>query len=401
MNAMSVSEVNSRVKALIDGDETLAHVLVRGELSGYRVYPSGHHYFTLKDSSGVLKSVMFKSDAVKIGFKPCDGMSVLASGRVTVYPRDGAYQLYCQRLLPDGAGALQAAYEELKGRLEAEGLFDREHKKELPFMPERIVLVTSPAGAAVQDIIRILGRRWPLSKVILIPVRVQGEEAPGEIAAALRYANRHGLGEVIITGRGGGSLEDLWAFNDERVARAIFASHIPVISAVGHEPDFTIADYVADIRAATPSHAAEIAVPDLDEWLRYTHGTKARLSALVKSKLRLAEMKIAPFAGAIARPGLLLADRRQRIDRLYERLLRGWSGKTQPARLWLADKSGRLEALSPENVLRRGYAVVIGRDGRALRRSGDAEPGQKLEIILCEGRVSARVEGDDERTAQL
>ena len=260
---LTVSELNNLIKTLIDCEPLLNNVCIRGELSNYKIYPSGHHYFTLKDSESSLRCVMFKSSASKLRFRPESGMGVTAFGRVSVFPRDGAYQLYCTDLIPEGAGDLQVAYEQLKAKLAAEGLFDPKHKKKLPPFPKRIAIITSSAGAAVHDMISILGQRWPMTTGVLLPVRVQGVEAPPEIVGAIRYANRHKVADLIITGRGGGSIEDLWAFNDERVARAIYESELPVISAVGHEPDVTIADYVADIRASTPSNAAELAVPNL------------------------------------------------------------------------------------------------------------------------------------------
>lgn len=279
---LTVTQLNNRIKDLFELDPLLADVCVRGELSNYKIYPSGHHYFTLKDSESSLRCVMFKSNASKLRFRPESGMSVTAFGRVSVYPRDGAYQLYCSALMPEGTGDLQLAFEQLKAKLSAEGLFDREHKKALPEFPEQIAIITSSAGAAVHDMIRILGHRWPLSKVILLPVRVQGVEAPAEIAGAINYANEFKVADLIITGRGGGSIEDLWAFNDERVARAIYASNIPIISAVGHEPDVTISDYVADRRASTPSNAAEIAVPDINEILENLRSYDIRASQAVR-----------------------------------------------------------------------------------------------------------------------
>ena len=256
----TVTEVNELVKLLLDQEPMLSSICVRGEISNYKMYPSGHHYFSLKDQTGAIRCVMFKGQAMRLRFRPENGMKVLAVGRVSVFPRDGAYQLYCESLTPEGAGDLSVAFEQLKEKLYREGLFDSEHKKPLPKFPNRIAVVTSAAGAAVHDMIRILRRRYPLAKVILLPVRVQGAEAPAEIAGAIRYADQWKIGDVIITGRGGGSMEDLWAFNDERVARAIYACETPVISAVGHEPDVTISDFVADARASTPSNAAEIAV---------------------------------------------------------------------------------------------------------------------------------------------
>ena len=274
----TVSEVNGFIKNVIDGIPQLSGIYIRGELSNYKIYPSGHHYFTLKDGEGALRCVMFKGSAMKLRFRPENGMQVIAYGRISVFPRDGAYQLYCSQLSPDGVGDLYVAFEQLKDKLYREGLFDEGHKKPLPRYPQRIAIVTSSAGAAIHDMIRILRRRYPIARVLLLPVRVQGVEAPPEIVGAIRYANRWKLADVLITGRGGGSMEDLWAFNDERVARAIYASEIPVISAVGHEPDVTIADFVADRRASTPSNAAEIAVPDMAELLQRLDSFRSRMA---------------------------------------------------------------------------------------------------------------------------
>ena len=266
----SVTQVNQYIKGLLDRDGALAGLFVRGELSNYKAYPSGHHYFSLKDAEGAIRCVMFRREAMGLRFRPENGMKVVAFGRVTVFPRDGQYQLYCSELTPDGVGDLHVAFEQLKQKLYQEGLFDPAHKKPIPRYPRKIALITSPAGAAVRDMLRILGARWPLAEVLVLPVRVQGAEAPGELCAAIAWANLHRVADLLITGRGGGSMEDLWAFNDEDVARTIYTSEIPVISAVGHEPDVTIVDFVADLRAATPSNAAELAVPDQNEcygWL--------------------------------------------------------------------------------------------------------------------------------------
>ena len=261
---LTITQVNEYIRSKMDSDALLCNVAVKGEISNYKVYPSGHHYFTLKDDGGTLKCVMFRGNAMRLRIKPEHGMKIIAMGKISVYPRDGAYQLYCSALALDGVGDLHAAFEQMKTKLAEQGLFDPAHKKPLPAYPGVIGIVTSSAGAAVHDMLRILKRRYPLSKVLLLPVRVQGAEAPGEIAVAIKYANKYNLCDVLIVGRGGGSLEDLWAFNEEIVARAIYDSVIPVISAVGHEPDVTISDFVADVRAATPSNAAEIVVPDQD-----------------------------------------------------------------------------------------------------------------------------------------
>ena len=277
-NIYEVSQINEYIKALLDEVPVLQDLSVRGELSNYKIYPSGHHYFTLKDAGGTLRCVMFKGAAMQLRFRPENGMQVVVRGRISVFPRDGAYQLYCAELSPLGIGDLYVAFEQMKAKLYAEGLFDPLHKKPLPRYPKTVAIITSSAGAAVHDMIRILRRRYPAAKVVLLPVRVQGMEAPPEIVGAIRYANRWKVADVIITGRGGGSIEDLWAFNDERVARAIYESELPVISAVGHEPDVTIADFVADARASTPSNAAEIAVPDQAELLRWLQDAQVRMS---------------------------------------------------------------------------------------------------------------------------
>ena len=282
---ITVSELNAHIKGLLDSDLLLGSLAVRGELSNYKVYSSGHHYFTLKDAESSLKCVMFRSSASRIRFRPENGMGVTAVGSVSVYPRDGVYQLYCSELIPTGMGDLYLAFEQLKVRLSKEGLFDPSHKKPLPAYPKRIAVITSGSGAAVRDIIRVLGHRWPDTEVVILPVRVQGVEAPPEIVGAIRYANRYRVGDLIITGRGGGSMEDLWAFNDERVARAIYDSEIPVISAVGHEPDVTIADFVADLRAATPSNAAELAVPDQADVRETLNGYRSRFEHALRRQL--------------------------------------------------------------------------------------------------------------------
>ena len=282
---LTPSQVGQYIKGFMDRDRLLSGLLVRGELSNYKRYPSGHHYFTLKDGEGALRCVMFRSDAASLRFQPQNGMQAIAAGRVTVFPRDGQYQLYCVRLTPEGAGDLAVAFEQLKARLLQEGVFDPAHKKPIPRMPGRIALVTSPAGAAVRDMLRILGARWPMAQVYVLPVRVQGEGAAEEIAAAIGWANLHQAADLIITGRGGGSMEDLWAFNEEIVARAIYDSDIPVISAVGHEPDVTIADFAADLRAATPSNAAELAVPDQNEVYASLLGAGQRLEQAVRQRL--------------------------------------------------------------------------------------------------------------------
>ncbi len=396
----SVGELTRQIKDLLDGESSLQRVYVRGELSNYKIYPSGHHYFTVKDEEATLKAVMFRRDASRLRFKPESGMKVIALGRITVYPRDGVYQLYVTELVPDGVGDLHAAFEQLKAKLEEEGLFDRAHKKPLPPFPERIAVITSSAGAAVRDVIRVATKRYPAAKLIVMPVRVQGAEAPPEIVSAIRYANKWKVADLIITGRGGGSIEDLWAFNDERVARAIYDSEIPVISAVGHEPDVTIADYVADLRAATPSNAAELAVPDREE-LRASLDTsrKRMLSALLgrvdagRDRLRrLRERRV------LTDPGAYVADRRLALDHASAMLLAAYRGNLRERRGRLAQGAAALDAMSPLKVLARGYAIAQTEEGKILRSRKDALPGQKLRLQLADGDVNCRVtEGPEDR----
>ena len=320
---LSVSQLNNALRTYIEGNPFFNNICVAGEISNYKLYPSGHHYFSLKDAEAAVSCVMFRSSAGSLRFRPENGMQVLASGRVSVYPRDGKYQLYVSAMMPFGAGDLQMAFEQLKSKLDAEGLFLAAHKKELPAFPKRIALVTSPAGAAVRDMIRILGSRWPLAEVLVVPVRVQGSEAAGEIADAIRLVNENRLADLIITGRGGGSLEDLWAFNEETVARAIYASSIPVISAVGHEPDVTIADYTADMRASTPSNAAEIAVPDREEMAAMLKSLGLRAAGSMSKRLALSRKAVQELSRkrVLQRPEEFFSLRRMDLDMLRERML--------------------------------------------------------------------------------
>ena len=391
---ISVSELNGVVKLLLDNDPLLRNLAVRGELSNYKIYPSGHHYFTLKDPEGALRCVMFKGSALRLRFRPENGMKVVVTGRVSVFPRDGAYQLYAEEMIPEGAGDLAVAFEQLKARLYAEGLFDPARKKPLPEYPERIAIVTSPAGAAVHDMIRILRRRYPLAKVILLPVRVQGAEAPAEIAGAIRYADRWQIGDVIITGRGGGSLEDLWAFNDERVARAISACKIPVISAVGHEPDVTISDFVADVRASTPSHAAETAVPDQMELRRFLLSSQQRLTKSQEKRLAAERQRLADFAAkrCLTEPTAFIQDKRMELVHRQQRLGDLGQGQLIRKRQRFAAISAALDAMSPLKVLGRGYAVARDAEGRILKTYRDVSVGDTVTVTLGEGGFTSRVE---------
>ena len=392
--SISVTQLNNRIKGLIDLDPMLQSVSVRGELSNYKVYPSGHHYFTLKDAESSVRCVMFRSSAAKLRFKPESGMSVIASGRVSVFPRDGAYQLYCTGLSAAGIGDLYAAFEQLKAKLGEEGLFDREHKKPIPRFPERIAVITSGAGAAVRDIIRVSGKRWPMAKIIVLPVRVQGTEAPPEIVGAISYANRWKVADLIITGRGGGSIEDLWAFNDERVARAIYASEIPVISAVGHEPDVTIADFVADLRAATPSNGAELAVPDQSEMREALLSAEIRSQQAMKKKLmelrrRLSQLSERPVMRS---PTGYIDQKRMELDFLRSRLASAGERKVSAAKHEYVRLASSLDALSPLKVLGRGYAAALDGEGKTIKSAASVCRGDKISVLLHDGSLDCLVE---------
>ncbi len=390
----SVSEANNFIKALLDAVPQLQNICVRGEISNYKRYPSGHHYFTLKDEGGALRCVMFRGMAAGLRFRPENGMKVIAFGRIGVFPRDGAYQLYCSALSAEGAGDLHAAFEQLKAKLDKEGLFDSAHKKPLPRCPRRIALITSPAGAAVHDMLRILNARWPLCKVVLLPVRVQGAEAPPEIAGALRYANKWRVADLIITGRGGGSIEDLWAFNDERVARAIYESEIPVISAVGHEPDVTIADFAADVRAATPSNAAELAVPDRQEVKRRLDVLQARIARSERKRLEEQRERFDRLARsrALRDPMAFIDDKRQLLDYTRKDLASLAQDQMAQREQRFTALAAKLDALSPLKVLGRGYAVARNEKGQILRAAREAKPGETIEVLLGQGSLACTVE---------
>ena len=389
-----VTEVNELVKLLLDNEPMLQNICVRGELSNYKMYPSGHHYFSLKDQEGAIRCVMFKGSAMKLHFRPENGMKVVMTGRVTVFPRDGAYQLYCNTMTPEGVGDLAVAFEQLKAKLYAEGLFDPAHKKPLPAYPEKIAVVTSSAGAAVHDMIRILRRRYPIAKVILLPVRVQGAEAPPEIAGAIRYADKWRIGDVIITGRGGGSMEDLWAFNDERVARAIYNCETPVISAVGHEPDVTISDFVADARASTPSNAAEIAVPDQVELLRWLRGAGERMEQTETARLEALREKLETLAQkrCITDHLAYVQDKRMELVHVQQRMGDLAAGQLARKRQGFAALAASLDAMSPLKVLGRGYAMAQNEAGQILKSHRDVTAGERVSVTLGEGGFTCTVD---------
>lgn len=392
-NVLSITQLNEYIRGRMDADPLLTQVAVRGEISNYKLYPSGHHYFTLKDEASALKCVMFKGNAMRLRFRPENGMKVIAMGKVSVFPRDGAYQLYCTAMAMDGVGDLYAAFEQLKKKLSAQGLFDPAHKKPLPKYPGTIGIITSSAGAAVHDMLRILRKRYPLSNVRLLPVRVQGVEAPGEIASAIAYANHYKLADLLIVGRGGGSIEDLWAFNDERVAYAIYESEIPVISAVGHEPDVTISDFVADLRAATPSNAAELAVPDQDTLRQNLDSMSAAMATALNRQLKSAQqhLNVLSQSPALRSPTGYIEQREKSLELLKNRLISAQNQSiTRKNQRYIAAVS-KLDAMSPLKVLTRGYSMAQTEKGEVLRSVNQVELGERIRISLSDGKLSATV----------
>mgnify|MGYP004565212733 FL=1 len=393
LQPVSVTQLTGYIKLLLDRDEILAQTCVRGELSNYKIHSSGHHYFTLKDEGAVISCVLFRSDAMRLRFRPESGMKVILTGRVSLFPRSGQYQLYVSHMQPDGAGDLAVAFEQLKQKLQAQGLFDAAHKKPLPRYPERVALVTSPTGAAVRDMIRILGRRWPLASVLVCPVRVQGEGAAEEIAAMLELVDAAGLADVIITGRGGGSLEDLWAFNEEIVARAIYRCKTPVISAVGHEPDVTIADFAADVRAATPSNGAELAVCDRTELRALLEQQARRMEKAQERRLELLRQRLRRLSErpVLRSPEGSLQQKELLLELLRQRLERAAAAAVEKRQRQFAALSGRLDALSPLKVLARGYAVAT-RQEQVLHSVAQLSPGEEIRLRLSDGTALCAVE---------
>ena len=398
---LSITQLNEYIRNMMDTDPRLAQVAVRGEVSNYKLYPSGHHYFTLKDEGGALKCVMFKGNAIRLRFRPENGMKLIAMGRVSVYPRDGAYQLYCTALAVDGVGDLYAAFEQLKKKLSAQGLFDPSHKQMLPQYPGTIGIITSSAGAAVHDMLRIMRKRYPLVKVRLLPVRVQGAEAPGEIAAAIRYANRYQLADLLVVGRGGGSLEDLWAFNEEIVAKAIYDSRIPVISAVGHEPDVTISDYVADLRAATPSNAAELAVPDQDALRQNLDAMLSAMEGALSRQLKAASQRlnILSRSTVLQSPMGYIDQRVKDLQLLKSRMTASQNQAISRCNERCISLAATLDAMSPLKVLSRGYAMAQNVQGNVIRKAEQITVGETLQLQFFDGKVLATVTEKEEEVA--
>lgn len=391
---LSITQINEYIRSRLDADPLLGNVAVCGEISNYKLYPSGHHYFTLKDEGGALKCVMFKGNALRLRFRPENGMKVIAMGKISVYPRDGAYQLYVASMVVDGVGDLHAAFEQLKAKLSAQGLFDPAHKKPIPKFPGRIGIVTSSAGAAVHDMLRILRKRYPLSHVYLLPVRVQGAEAPAEIVGAIRYANYYQLADLLIVGRGGGSIEDLWAFNDEHVAHAIYESQIPIISAVGHEPDVTISDYVADLRAATPSNAAELAVPDQDALRQTLDNMASAMATILNRQVSGAAQHLRALAAssALSTPTGYLQQRAQNVELLRNRLISAQVQGVERKQRRYVELTAKLDAMSPLKVLTRGYAMAQTDSGQVIRSVAQVSKGDKISVNVSDGIIDAVVE---------
>lgn len=391
-SVLSVSQLNEYLRMMMDGDHLLSGLYLRGEISNYKRYASGHAYFTLKDEEGQIRAVMFQSYARKLLFAPGDGMRVIAHGRVSVYSQSGQYQLYVDEMQPDGAGALALRFEQLKRKLAAEGLFDESRKKPLPLYPERIGVITSPSGAAVHDIRRILKSRFPSAEMILYPSLVQGADASTSLISGLAFFEATGLADVIILGRGGGSMEDLWAFNDEALARAVAACSIPVISAVGHESDFTICDFVADRRAATPSNAAEIAVPDRKELLKSLEAIKARLTRSLEGSIERRTLALNQLlkSRVFRQPESILDSFCQRLDDSSAALLSGLEETLSKKKHAFEGSCARLEALSPLAVLARGYAV-LQKDETTVKSVNDVATGDRLTIRVSDGSFTADV----------
>ncbi len=392
MQPVSVTQLTQYIKLLLDRDEILSQVCVRGELSNFKAHSSGHLYFTLKDEGAVISCVMFRSDAMKLRFRPESGMKVILYGRVSLFPKSGQYQIYVTNMQPDGVGALAVAFEQLKRRLHEEGLFDPAHKKSLPRYPRRVALVTSPTGAAVRDMIRILGHRWPMAEVLVCPVRVQGEGAAQEIADMLDYVDKHQLADVIITGRGGGSMEDLRAFNEEVVARAIWRCDIPVISAVGHEPDVTISDYVADVRAATPSNAAELAVRDSEAFQNALHQLQVRMEQAQLQKINRLRQRLDTLSKSrvMRQPDAYLQQQQLYLEMLRQRLEHSGEVLLVKNRQRFERTAAKLDALSPLKVLGRGYAMVT-REDCVIRETAQLTPGDVITVSLSDGTAQCTV----------
>lgn len=391
---LSVSQLNRYIKMNFDADENLANIFISGEISNFtNHYRTGHLYFTLKDDSAAVRAVMFNSSAKRLKFMPEDGMKVIARGRVSVYEASGQYQLYVDDMQPDGVGALNLAYEQLKEKLQKEGLFSEHHKKPLPPYPEKVGVITSPTGAAVRDIINVLGRRFPYAEIVFCPVLVQGEGAHLQLTDAVNLFNSERAADVIIIGRGGGSIEDLWEFNDEGLARAVYNSEIPVISAVGHETDFTICDFVADMRAPTPSAAAELAVPDANELQYALSALKNRMFLNVSSGIadRRSRLEYLTSKGALKSPDEMLSNRSQRLDTAFSKMLSSYENRIGGKKVEFISAATALSKLDPMSVLMRGFAFVSDKSGKNVSSSQALAKGDKINVRFHDGSAACEV----------
>ncbi len=391
---LSVSQLNRYIKMNFDADENLANIFISGEISNFtNHYRTGHLYFTLKDDSAAVRAVMFNSSAKRLKFMPEDGMKVIARGRVSVYEASGQYQLYVDDMQPDGVGALNLAYEQLKEKLQKEGLFSELHKKPLPPYPEKVGVITSPTGAAVRDIINVLGRRFPYAEIVFCPVLVQGEGAHLQLTDAVNLFNSERAADVIIIGRGGGSIEDLWEFNDEGLARAVYNSDIPVISAVGHETDFTICDFVADMRAPTPSAAAELAVPDSNELQYALSALKNRMFLNVSSGIadRRSRLEYLTSKGALKSPDEMLSNRSQRLDTAFSKMLSSYENRIGGKKVEFISAATALSKLDPMSVLMRGFAFVSDKNGKNVYSSQALAKGDKINVRFHDGSAVCEV----------
>lgn len=390
---LSVSQINDYIRALLDNDDLLLSAAVRGEISNLTFHRSGHIYFTLKDEGGTIKAVMFRSSAARVKFALREGMNVIVFGRISVYSPTGQYQLYASDIQPDGIGALYVAFEQIKKKLESEGLFAPERKKPIPQIPSRVGIITSPTGAAIHDMINVMGRRFPLAELVLYPALVQGEGAPRTLIAGIEYFNSAKSVDVIIIGRGGGSMEDLWAFNDAGLAYAIAGSELPVISAVGHESDFTICDFVADMRAPTPSAAAELAVPDSENIKYSIHESAVRIKGQLADRIEKYRryIEILSRSRVLASKEALLDEYKMKINLLCERLDRAILDELKTKRAGFTLTAAKLEAISPLATLSRGYAIVRSEKGHALTSVLDAEKGDKINLAFSDGELTAEI----------
>ena len=391
---LTVSQLNEYVKMLMDSNPILKNVWIKGEISNFKNhYSTGHFYFSLKDDNAIVRAVMFRSYAQKVQFSPRDGMKVLIHGRVSAFVRDGQYQIYADEIVPDGIGSLYLAFEQLKSRLAERGLFDESRKKPLPRYPERIGIVTSPTGAAIQDMLNILGRRFPCAEIVIYPAQVQGAEAPPQLIRGVEYFNATRSADVIIIGRGGGSAEDLWAFNDERLALCIAASEIPVISAVGHESDFTICDFVADRRAPTPSAAAELAVPDGNELMRRLEAVANKLGTTLLQKIQNGKnnLKYLRESGVLSSAAPLLSEKRMGLLYLARQMDTDMNNAVRLSATGLSSVAARLESRNPLSVLSRGYSVTSDAEGNAIRSVSDVKQNDEISIRVRDGKIKATV----------